>query len=151
MNRLKTADEERGGGNVWDQTYDYDAFGNRRVSSGYLPNLNLTPRSPTDIDHDTNRLLMGTTDDDACGNLKRDPVGRLFTYDGENRQASLHCGYDGLPVNYGYDGDGRRVFKKETAGHTFVYVYDAMGRLVTEHSDEDRRCRRRTTSMRERG
>ena len=136
LNRLKTADEQAGGVGLWDQTYNFDAFGNRRVG-GYLPSPSLSPTQNGHIDHDTNRLLMGTSYD-AAGNLTVDPAGRAFSYDGENRQVAFAASGPGaLPVSYGYDGDGRRVFKKETGRHTFVYVYDALGRLVTEHSDED--------------
>jgi YD repeat-containing protein len=136
LNRLKTVVEQRAGGNVWEQMYHYDAFGNRRAT-GYLPSPNLTPSAPGDISEETNQLQKGSAAYDSAGNLTRDPVDRAFAYDGENRQVSFVPVTGALPVTYGYDGEGRRVLKKETSGRTYVYVYDAMGHLVTEHSDED--------------
>jgi len=43
LNRLQTASESSTGG--WTQSYDYDRWGNRAVTGGYVPNPALTPPS----------------------------------------------------------------------------------------------------------
>ncbi|MCV4600855.1 hypothetical protein OFC63_33035, partial [Escherichia coli] len=53
---------------------------------------------------------------DAAGNTIRDPQGRQFAYDAENKQVKVESvDSNGNPVNtigvYEYDGDGRRVKK----------------------------------------
>jgi RHS repeat-associated protein len=39
-------------------------------------------------------------------------------------------------TNYSYDGEGRRVMKSTDSGPKTVYVYDAMGKLVAEYSEQ---------------
>ncbi len=122
LNRLKTADEPRD----WSQTYDYDRFGNRAVTAGYLPNPTLTPQSLSAFDPTTNRLTASQYD--AAGNQTRDAAARTFTYDAENRQVTFNGA-----TTYSYDGQGRRV-KKVDSGVTTCFVYNVHGTRVTTAS-----------------
>jgi YD repeat-containing protein len=70
-------------------------------------------------------------DYDNAGNVKQEPGGRGYIYDGENHQKSFTVG--GVTTNYAYDGDGKRVMKWDSTG-TIVYVYDALGRLAAEYT-----------------
>ncbi|HXR74476.1 MAG TPA: RHS repeat-associated core domain-containing protein [Bryobacteraceae bacterium] len=68
-----------------------------------------------------------------CGGQPVDGGGQHFTYDAENRITKAlqpGIGY----VDYGYDGNGRRVFKSNSYGSRTIYVYDAEGKLVVEYS-----------------
>ncbi|MFL6207437.1 MAG: RHS repeat domain-containing protein [Pyrinomonadaceae bacterium] len=131
VNRLKTMSEAGG----FSQTYDYDPYGNRALTGGWVPDQSLTPQQLSVYNQDNNRLRSREYDD--AGNVTRDGLnqGHTFQYDGENRMV----GFDGgaspvtLGVGYSYDGDGRRV-KKVTAGSTTVFVYSAGGQLVAEYS-----------------
>jgi RHS repeat-associated protein len=124
VNRLKTATET----GAWSQTYDYDRFGNRWVSAGYLPQPGSTPTSTSHFDHATNRMWLGMSQYDNSGNLTQDPAGRVSTYDAENCTTSSNSGN----VVYRYDAEGRRVLKQIGTEKT-VYVYDALGRLSAEY------------------
>ena len=63
----------------------------------------------------------------------------MIEYDAENRQTAFGAGAlaDGqvLSTLYAYDGDGRRVLSTGPSGRT-LFVYDALGRLAAEYSDD---------------
>lgn len=99
LNRLISASEN--GGANWQQTYDYDRWGNRAVrSTSYIPNPSLTPQSlsPTDFsafNQGANRLSQTKYPSvvyDASGNLTTDAASSTFTYDAENRQVTSSVG-----------------------------------------------------------
>lgn len=128
LNRLKTAGESA----AWSQAYDYDTYGNRAVTatSGYV-NSPLTPMALSAFDL-KNQIIA--SDYDGTGNQTGDVLGRTFTYNGENRQASFRVPqWPTVPdVLYAYDGEGRRVTKQQGAA-TRLLVYDAFGMLAAEY------------------
>jgi len=130
-NRLTSA-AETGGSNEWPaQTYSYDAFGNRAVTAGYIPNPCCTP---TALSQYTNNQWLGTSVSyDAAGNQKTLPS-RSFTYDAENRV--ITATEPNMPaISYVYDGEGKRVQK--TVGTAITsYVYDAFGQLTAEYATQ---------------
>jgi RHS repeat-associated protein len=136
VNRLIGASETNGSPPAnWVETYSYDKFGNRALSST-LPQTNETPASLTWFNTDTNQINgssggLGWTYD-AAGNVAAiQGMPRSFVYDAENRQVSATIG--GVTSSYVYDGNGRRVQKTAPQGTT-NYVYDAAGQLAAEYS-----------------
>lgn len=135
VNRLKAATE----GSAWNQTYDYDQFGNRAVrsSSQYIPNPTLTPQSANATDFSafdqTKNQIKSTLgfQCDSAGNLTGDPnTGpNNIVYDAVNRQTSYTRS---STTGYGYDGDGHRV-TKTASGATTVFVYNITGQLIAEY------------------
>ena len=138
VDRLQTAME----GSAWNQTYDYDQFGNRavRVTSQYIPNPQLTPTSTAtgdlsaSISVANNRIIMQGFGYDLAGNLTGDPTTGLnnIAYDAENRQTSYT---KSATTVYGYDGDGHRV-TRTTGGATTVFVYNVGGQLIAEYGGQ---------------
>jgi len=124
LNRLQSATET----SAWSQTYGYDRFGNRAVtsSSGY-PLSPLTPTSLAAYNPSSNRLNANGYDN--SGNQTQEGVSRTFTYDAENRQLTFNT----TAGQYAYDGDGRRVKKIDSTGTT-VFVYDTGGRMIAEYT-----------------
>ena len=129
-NRLLTASETGGSGD-WSQTYGYDAFGNRAVTAGYIPNSCCTP---TAVAQFTNNQWLGTgVSYDAAGNQKALPSSS-FSYDAENRVITATEPNTGA-ISYVYDGEGKRVQK--TVGTSLTtYVYDAFGSLAAEYATQ---------------
>ncbi len=121
--RLKWAFEPGG----WTQVYDYDRWGNRAVTGSVL-NPGLTPQDLVQFNPANNQVLLGSTLYDLAGNQVRDALGRILTYDAENRQTSF------AGATYAYDGEGRRV-SRSAGGVTTVFVHDALGRLAAEYVD----------------
>ena len=128
LNRLKTAAE----GSNWSQTYDIDRYGNRAVSAGTILAAGLTPASLSHFDPGTNRLLNSGYD--SAGNLTTDGTNRTITYDAENRQASFTTPGQAT-VYYSYDGQGQRV-KKTVSGQDTLFVYNVLGQLVADYSEQ---------------
>jgi hypothetical protein len=56
-------------------------------------------------------------------------------YDAESHQVRADGGAVAGGADYSYDGDGHRV-KKVVGTAATVFVYDAMGRLVAEYSNQ---------------
>ena len=144
LNRLACATETLGNTpaasctpeNSWRQTFGYDRFGNRWVSSsaGFLFSDVHEPTVETNINKWTNQLNASLFD--PAGNQL------LFTpwsleYDAENRLTAATSSSNGSSW-FTYDGEGRRI-KKVTATpdlKTTFYVYDASGRLAAEYSTQ---------------
>lgn len=125
------------GGTSWSQTYQYDSYGNRAVTSGYTPYTILTPSALSQyvetigVSQVNRNHWTGATYDNA-GNVNAViGSGRSFTYDAENRMTtSTEPNMGG--ISYVYDGDGKRVQK--TVGNAVTsYVYDAREELVAEY------------------
>ncbi len=98
--------------------------------NGSAPVANYCSQTPSGIFNTANRI--GTGSYDAAGN-QLTVAGSNLTYDAENRITKAlqpGIGY----VDYGYDGNGRRVFKSNSYGSQTIYVYDAEGKLVAEYS-----------------
>jgi RHS repeat-associated protein len=142
LNRLWTASEfaTSSGAQQWQQTYDYDRWGNRAVNPGSMtiPNPILTPQLLTDFNTTNNRIQKAGFGYDVTGNLTKDPTTApdAMVYDGENKQVSYTKA--SLSTTYSYDGDGHRVKKVENPGSpaqvTTLYVYNAGGQLIAEYS-----------------
>ncbi len=134
LNRLKSAVETNGATQSWKQIYVYDRYGNRSfdVSQTTLPSPLQNPGINSANDNRINSNQGYSYD--AAGNLTNAP-NQSFTYDAENLLVSYN---GGETVSGGgtffYDGDGRRV-KKITIAGTTVYVYNALGQLVAEYTD----------------
>lgn len=125
LNRLQAATES----GAWSQTYAYDRYGNRAVTTGYVSSP-LTPRNLQAYQPGSNQIAGSQYD--AAGNLTVDTLGRQFTYDANGRQKAFLDGA-GL-VQYIYDGEGRRV-RVTTGGRTTLFAYDVFGHLAGEYSD----------------
>ncbi len=158
LNRLQSArevnnaapcrDQNNAPTDCWKQVYKYDRYGNRTFDAGTTfpslsPNLTDMVSNPK-VDAATNRLVEDQDGDprkdyqyDAAGNVIRNAMGQTFAYNAENKQTSYNGGanINTGGANYYYDGDGRRV-KKVTSSGTTIFVYDAMGQLVAEYSNE---------------
>jgi YD repeat-containing protein len=126
VNRLTSFSETTGQAN---QTYGYDAFGNRTVS-GWIPYSGQTPTTGSPFPNNQWAAGSGVTYDAAGNQTAITSASRLFTYDAENRQTTATV--NSVATNYVYDGDGRRVQK--TVGTTVTtFVYDAAGHLTAEY------------------
>jgi RHS repeat-associated protein len=137
VNRLQSVNEDAvSGGSSWGQTYDIDRWGNRAVMpAGYIPNPWQTATNLNEFGN--NRWYgLGTSAAtyDKAGNQKTAAGGtRSFSYDGENRLIAATEPNTGA-IGYGYDGEGRRVWK--TVGEkTTWFVYDAQGQLAAEYGE----------------
>ena len=131
LNRLKSAQEN--GGMSWKQAYSYDRHGNRTFDAAQttIP----SPLQNPSINTANNRINANQGYGyDIAGNLTS-ASNQTFTYDAENRQMSYN---GGNPISGGgmfsYDGDGRRVKKIASSGTT-IFIYDVMGQLVAEYTD----------------
>lgn len=128
LNRLSSASENSGAN--WSQSYGFDRWGNRWVSASPGFTLSgLTPTSSGAFNTANNRLFASGYDN--AGNQTGDALSRSFTYDAENRQLT----FNGTGGQYFYDGDGHRV-KKVTGSVTTVFVYNAMGQLTAEYTND---------------
>lgn len=129
-----TGMQETGSTSTLNESYCYDAFGNRAVLT--RPSLSpLIPQVTTCAANDVAQLFplnrwSGRTYDpsgamayDGRSNLRMDGEMRL-------RQSSEN----GNPATtYEYDGEGRRVAKDTAGGSRTVFVYDAFGNLTAEY------------------
>ncbi|HQU81826.1 MAG TPA: RHS repeat-associated core domain-containing protein [Pyrinomonadaceae bacterium] len=136
LNRIKQAIETINNNQNWKQAFSYDRYGNRRFDEANTTTL--LQSCPTavcnpQVDAATNKLV-GYVFDNA-GNTKVDPQNRQFIYDGENKQVEVKDADGNSVGRYFYDGDGRRV-KKISLTETTVFVYDAKGQLISEHSTQ---------------
>jgi RHS repeat-associated protein len=140
LNRLQSMSETGG----LSQTFDYDRYGNRIITAGFVQNTTQTPntiQNQTTIadwyDQNTNKLK--TASYDPAGNVIKDTAGtnpgNIFDYDSENKQVRYDNGSVSGGADYKYDGDGRRIKKIVGTGQaTTIYVYDAMGQMVAEYA-----------------
>src|ERR1039457_2831824 len=128
-NRIGKATE--GTAPAWSQTYNYDAYGNRWVTSpSGFPLYSFTPTAATN--YNSNNQLAATFHTSAydfAGN-QTGIGGYIFPDDAENRQYT--SAVNGT-TTYTYDGEGRRVMKTTGTAQT-VYVYDATGEVTAEYS-----------------
>jgi RHS repeat-associated protein len=147
VNRLTTANE----GSTWAQTYVYDTFGNRALlgistdpSVGVDKILLPATSSTSSVPFTNNRWTgVGVQYDNgqsgARGNLTSVQVDAndsfSAVYDAENRNTSVTTVLGGTSqtVNYGYDGDGKRITKSIVGGAAITFVYDAQGLLAQEY------------------
>ncbi len=156
LNRLKTATETIGGNQSWKEAYTFDRFGNKNFDEANTTTLtkacggsplvmcdNDRSRENPEIDPASNRIKELQPDGDQIkdyeydqsGNTTKDPDGRVFKYDGENKQIEVK-NPAGNPIGqYFYDGDGKRARKYvPSTGENTVFQYDAAGLLIAEYS-----------------
>ncbi|QQS33229.1 MAG: RHS repeat-associated core domain-containing protein [Acidobacteriota bacterium] len=150
LNRLKTANEVISSTETWKQTFVFDRYGNRNFDES---NTTTLPKSCMDggnpvvctadrkifnpsVNQNNNRL--NTSEDysyDSTGNTTNDPQGRLFKYDGENKQYEVRNSSNETIGQYFFDGNGKRVKKfVPSTDEVTVFVYDAMDKLIAEYS-----------------
>jgi RHS repeat-associated protein len=135
VNRLLVAAEASG----WTQSYTYDRWGNRSVTTAGLSHGD-PHESGTLNDYNTlnNQLTKADARYDAAGNqIFYNPFN--LGYDAEGRITSITSSSNG-GGSFSYDGEGRRVKKSWTpnggATVTNYFVYDALGRLAAEYSNQ---------------
>ncbi|MFN0278432.1 MAG: hypothetical protein ACKVRN_07500 [Pyrinomonadaceae bacterium] len=145
LNRLKSATETISNTQTWKQTFNYDRYGNRRFD--FTPvngNPNTTVPASNCVESVCNPTFDTTKNQfasgqgwayDATGNTRTDAQGKIFTYDGENKQVKVKNSSNVTVGEYFYDGDGKRV-KKIVPGsnEVTIFVYNAAGNLVAEYS-----------------
>ncbi|MGI8641085.1 MAG: RHS repeat domain-containing protein [Pyrinomonadaceae bacterium] len=140
LNRLKSATENIDGNPTpaWKQTFLYDRYGNRNFDTNNTTTLSSCPANqcnPT-VDVSNNGFTSGQGYTyDLAGNVISDAQGRVFTYDGENKQTLVKDVNNVTVGEYYYDGDGKRVKKYIfSTQETTLFVYDASGKMVAEYS-----------------
>jgi RHS repeat-associated protein len=143
IDRLVEAKEtDSNGTENWQQTFNYDRFGNRIGRSQTIGNTTLAINSQTlpNIDSNTNRFALGQGYlYDKTGNIKQDLDSnnknqvRQFIFNGDNKQVHVKDANNVTIGTYYYDGNGQRV-KKSTALETTIFVHDGEGKLIEEYS-----------------
>jgi len=140
LNRLTSAAES---GSGWNQSYQYDNFGNRWVpASNGLPPLS-TETLQSNGYNSQNQVNTWTYDNN--GNVVTIPIvnsqSRNFTYDAEDRtvSATIVTGTGTISASYLYDGLGQRV-SKTVNGATTTFAYDAFGNLAAEYGATQSPC-----------
>jgi YD repeat-containing protein len=121
LNRISSVVEP----NVFTQTYGYDQYGNRRITSatGGVNNYNPT------YDLGSNRIIGLSYD--AAGNITSDMLtGGTMTYDAENRLLTATAGGG---ASYTYDANGKRT-RRMVSGQATWYVYGIGGELLAEYT-----------------
>ncbi|HEX4997176.1 MAG TPA: RHS repeat-associated core domain-containing protein, partial [Terriglobia bacterium] len=123
---------------MWSETFGYDRYGNRWVTSSSQQNRDAAhePRFASDFDPATNRLtdarLAGVQYDDA-GNLTG-LTPRTLVYDAENRLVAVKLTATGDTLGtFVYDGEGRRI-ARTWLGATTYYLYNINGQVAVEYS-----------------
>jgi RHS repeat-associated protein len=141
LNRLQSMTETGG----LSQTFDYDRYGNRIITGGFVQDTTHTPHHLTQSDptisdwYDQNTNKLKTVNYDSAGNIIKDTAGtnsgNTFDYDAENKQIRYDGGSVAGGTDYKYDGDGKRVKKVVGTGQaTTIFVYDVMGQMVAEYA-----------------
>jgi RHS repeat-associated protein len=150
LNRLTSVEEKLADASPsFSQSYSYDRFGNRTITTAGTSNapstqfdardLSATNRiyAPGDLDYpdpaDSRRRMRY----DAAGNLTYDSYtgAGARVYDAENRMTSAQTNVSQNAV-YTYDADGRRV-KRNAGGGEVWQVYGAGGKLLAEYAAGD--------------
>jgi YD repeat-containing protein len=111
---------------TWKQVYSYDQYGNRTLAPGTTSPATLDATTNPEVSPADNRITSAGYAYDNAGNLLCDPQHpcgngsstsapsssislNYFAYDAENRMVQSAAQAGGM--QYGYDGDGRRVQK----------------------------------------
>jgi RHS repeat-associated protein len=108
-----------------DETYTYDAMGNRLTSAATSETWNYNANNQL-MNYDTTAF-----DYDANGNMTRktvDGVTRYFVYDIEDRLVRVEDDYHAAIAEYYYDPFGRRLWKEVSGTRTcFLYADEGLG------------------------
>jgi len=150
LNRLKIAEETQNSTQTWKQTFTFDRYGNRNfdeVETTTLPKSCMDGSNPVmcaadrkiynpSVNQNNNRL--NASEDysyDSSGNTTNDPQGRIFKYDGENKQYEVRDSQNNVIGLYFFDGNGKRIKKiVPSTEEVTVFVYDSTGKLSAEYS-----------------
>ncbi|MFY9561302.1 MAG: RHS repeat-associated core domain-containing protein [Terriglobales bacterium] len=116
--------------NTWKLGWVYDRYGNRSQQNLLGGTISTTAPQLT-IDPTTNRITTAGYSYDAAGNLQADGTSNAYTYDAENRLATLNTGT--TTATYSYDGKGRRV-KKVVGANTTVYIFSG-SKVIAEYAN----------------
>ncbi|HEV7684867.1 MAG TPA: hypothetical protein VGO68_22340 [Pyrinomonadaceae bacterium] len=138
LNRLRWAREINGSSEVWRQTFVYDRYGNRTISTDVDKTYGGVNNLGFELNTAKNRLYapgdLAITDEaqrrmqyDAAGNLKRDTYTGAGdrNYDAENRMTKAWGGNNQWQ-EYTYNADGQRVRRKIDGVETWQ-VYGISG------------------------
>jgi len=131
INRLTSASHPAPTGLPAQETFAYDAAGNREDSS-----------NSTAYDYDANNRILkspnvGSYVYDDSGNLIQRGTDESFTYNHENRLSQYTNSATGVSANYTYDPFGRRIKKQVAqAGTTKVTHYLWEGQNLIAQYDE---------------
>lgn len=131
-----TGMQETGSTSTLNESYCYDAFGNRAVLtrpglSPLIPQVTSCTANEVALLFPSNRWSGRTYDAagalsfDGQSNLRMDAEMRLRQSNGNATPSAI--------TTYEYDGDGRRVAKDTVGGGRTVFVYDAFGQLTAEY------------------
>ncbi len=145
LNRLQAAEEKVSNVTTWEQTFQYDRYGNRTFDANNTTTFSQSNKvtNPT-IQTSNNRLTEDQDgggidyDYDENGNLILDAENQRFVFDAENHIKSFFRGSNQTQeadATYQYDGDGKRV-RKTADGIETIFVYNAGGQLVAEYSNQ---------------
>ncbi|MEZ5425871.1 MAG: RHS repeat-associated core domain-containing protein [Pyrinomonadaceae bacterium] len=148
LNRLESARETTASQISWQQSFDYDRYGNRSFDQTGTSTLGSSePKKVTNpsINSSKNRLVAdqdgnGQVDYqyDKNGNVILNAENQRFSFDGENRLIGFFgSGNQTATPNatYEYDGRGKRVRKVQNGVET-IFAYDIAGNLIAEYSTE---------------
>ncbi len=145
LNRLKSVAESNGSSDSWEETFNYDRFGNREFDTSGTDTLSLFDKTTNpSISSASNRMSSDQDGDaradyvyDKAGNLTRDAENKRYEFDADNRIKKYFKGSNPSSepdVVYEYDGAGNRVRKVGVSKQT-VFVYNTFGKLIAEYSD----------------
>ena len=135
LNRLSSATEKISTNTQWSQTFTYDRWGNRTITSatgadvsskGFIIN-------PANNRYGVPSNQTGVMQYDVVGNLTNDTYtgAGVRKYDAENKMTNA-MGQTGQSQLYVYDGSGQRI-KRIVEGVQTWQVYGLGGELVAEY------------------
>ena len=136
LNRLTSATEKISTTTQWNQTFTYDRWGNRTITSAN--GADVSNRGFT-INTANNRYGVpsgqsGVMEYDDAGNLTNDTYtgGGLRKYDAANKM-TYAIGQNAQAQTYGYDSSGQRI-KRTVNGVETWQIYGLGGELVAEYA-----------------
>ncbi len=133
-NRLTQMWEDAGNLAFLNQSFGFDAYGNRWVT-GTIAAPSYTPQAAGAFDAATNRFaaaVMLNSFDAAGHTIVTDENARTVDWDSEGRVVkTTWASY--TPTFYSFDGLGQRVKKANASWGQYVIVFDAFGRKAAEY------------------
>ena len=142
LDRLKQAKEVVGSETKWQQTFLDDRYSNRRFDASQTTTLNqqlsTNLTNPTADEQNNKFKEQDGYFYDLSGNLTQDAFGNRFHYEADGKTAKFFNTSNNTSqpdAVYSYDGESKRI-KKIVGNITTIFVYDAMGKMVAEYSNE---------------